>query len=408
MKHGLWVLTIVVALLLAFSGIRSSYAVTITESKDASTTVKFLLQIQSQAEQDATNNRQGWAGDFFVRRARILLFGNVTPFVNYFVETDEPDYGKRGNTNPSFFIQDAYITLHLYRNDVKLDTGMLLLPFSHNGRQAASSLLPVDYDISSVFGRYPVNGSVVGRVFGAELSGFLINGHLNYIALVSNGVDAQTSRVTTTTTGEPAAVLNPSDSKRFTGRVQYNVFDTDDVLGFFYAGTYLGAKKILSVGASYDEDPNSISADPSNVNFTKVGNYSAYDVDVFLDYPIAYPSIDSGVITAQAAYLRYNYDNLNYDDGTAYYVELGYLFPWVIGWGRLEPVIKIDSFTSSQTPASGTYLNFTRYHFGVNYWIKEHEANIKAEYLVDSESSKIAGVDTHGQDIATVQFQILF
>ncbi len=173
MKHVVWFLTFVVALFIVLITVRSSYAVTITEGKDASTTVKFLLQVQAQAEQNATYNEKGWAGDFFVRRARILLFGDVTPFVNYFVETDEPDYGKRGNNSPSFFIQDAYITLHLYKNDLKLDVGMLLLPFSHNGRQAASSLLPVDYDISSVFGRYPVEGNetVVGRVFGAELSG---------------------------------------------------------------------------------------------------------------------------------------------------------------------------------------------------------------------------------------------
>ncbi len=405
MKHSLLVLASVVSIFMILSVVRSSYAVTVTEGKDASTTVKFLLQVQAQAEQNATYNEKGWAGDFFVRRARILLFGDVTPFVNYFVETDEPDYGKRGNNNPSFFVQDAYITLHLYKNDLKLDMGMLLLPFSHNGRQAASSLLPVDYDISSVFGRYPVEGSqsVVGRVFGAELSGFVIHGHLNYIFLVSNGQDAQATKITTST-----AVLNPNDTKRFTGRLQYNVFNTDDVLGFFYAGTYLGAKRILSVGASYDEQPNSISDDLENVNFTKVGNYSAYDVDVFLDYPIAYPSIDSGVVTVQAAYLRYNYDNLNYNDGTAFYVEAGYLFPWVVGWGRLEPVIKIDNFSSSETPSNGTYLKFTRYHFGVNYWIKEHEANIKAEYLVDSENGKVAGVNAMSQDIATVQFQILF
>lgn len=403
MKYSLRFVTLLIVLLLMFSGTRNAHAVTVTESKDATTTVKFLLQTQFQAEQNATYNAKGWAADFFVRRARIILFGQVTPFVNYFVETDEPDYGKRGNNNPSFFIQDAYITLHLYKDEVKLDTGMLLLPFSHNGREAASTLMPVDYDISSVFLRYPANGSVVGRVFGTELSGLLINGHLNYILLLSNGVDAQASKITTTT-----AVLNPSDTKRFTGRLQYNVFDTDDVLGFFYAGTYLGAKKILSVGASYDEEPNAISDDPKNVDFTKVGNYSAYDVDVFLDYPIAYPSIDSGVATFQAAYLRYNFDNLNLNDGTAYYVEAGYLLPWVVGWGRLEPVIKIDNFASSQTPSNGTYLNFTRFHFGINYWLKAHQANIKAEYMSDNESGKSAGTNTQGQDIGTIQFQILF
>lgn len=396
---------IVVFLLVFSAGLffaNSGYAVTVQEAKDASTTVKFLLQVQAQAMQDATYNEKGWAGDFFVRRARLILFGDVTPFVNYFVETDSPDYGKGGSFSQRVFIQDAYITLHLYKDDLKLDFGMLLLPFSHNGREAASTLLPVDYDLSSVFLRYPADASFVGRGLGAELSGFLINGHLNYIFALTNGVETTVSKITTTT-----AVLNPSNTKRFTGRLQYNIFDRDDVLGFFYAGTYLGAKRILSIGASYDEQPDAVSDDPNNIEFTKVGNYSAYDIDVFLDYPIAYPSLDSGVLTVQAAYLKYNFDNLNLNDGTAYYAEAGYLLPWMLGWGRLEPVIKIDNFESSQTPSNGTYLNFTRYHFGINYWLKEHAANIKLEYLVDSENGKTNGVNTKGQDAATVQFQIL-
>ncbi|MGC9027265.1 MAG: hypothetical protein ACP5JP_07020, partial [bacterium] len=69
--------------------------------------------------------------------------------------------------------------------------------------------------------------------------------------------------------------------------------------------------------------------------------------------------------------------------------------------------VKIDNFESSQTPSNGTYLNFTRYHFGINYWLKEHAANIKLEYLVDSENGKINGANAKGQDAATVQFQIL-
>ena len=66
---------------------------------------------------------------------------------------------------------------------------------------------------------------------------------------------------------------------RLAARLQYNVFDAEN--GFFYAGTYGGARRILAFGAGVD----------------KQDAYTAYAVDGFFDWPVG-----RDVVTAQAVF----------------------------------------------------------------------------------------------------------
>ena len=60
---------------------------------------------------------------------------------------------------------------------------------------------------------------------------------------------------------------------RAAGRVQVNLMDPET--GFFYAGTYLGTKKILSIGASFDfQDAQDQTA------------YKYFAGDVFVDHAV--------------------------------------------------------------------------------------------------------------------------
>jgi hypothetical protein len=64
---------------------------------------------------------------------------------------------------------------------------------------------------------------------------------------------------------------------RFTARIQVNLLDPEP--GFFYQGSYLGARKILSVGGSVDIQDS----------------YRYYAGDIFADLPVG----PLGVGTAQ-------------------------------------------------------------------------------------------------------------
>src|SRR5204863_501510 len=70
---------------------------------------------------------------------------------------------------------------------------------------------------------------------------------------------------------------------RYAGRAQYNFLDTET--GFFYTGTYLGAKKIVAVGAAFDAQQN----------------YHGEDVDAFVDLPLG-----PGAVTWQLAYRHFD------------------------------------------------------------------------------------------------------
>src|SRR5205823_1215113 len=68
---------------------------------------------------------------------------------------------------------------------------------------------------------------------------------------------------------------------RVMARVQFNLFDPET--GYFYAGTYGGAKKILSIGGGIDHQ----------------GGYTGLAADLFFDWPLG-----ADVLTAQVNYLH--------------------------------------------------------------------------------------------------------
>jgi hypothetical protein len=138
---------------------------------------------------------------------------------------------------------------------------------------------------------------------------------------------------------------------RYAGRVQYNLLDPE--VGFFYTGTYLGKKRILSSGGAFDHQ----------------SDYDAYDVDLFVDHPLG-----AGAVTGQ-----FDYNHL--DGGTTLptlprqqdlLLELGYM----IAAMKLTPFAQITHRDLVNT-ATG---DETRTSVGASYWWSGHNANIKAAY----------------------------
>ncbi|MBM4397860.1 MAG: hypothetical protein FJ087_19520, partial [Deltaproteobacteria bacterium] len=58
--------------------------------------VGALIQAQAQFTEDAAPTGKDWSNDFFLRRARILVFGAFNKHVSFFLETDTPNFGKDG------------------------------------------------------------------------------------------------------------------------------------------------------------------------------------------------------------------------------------------------------------------------------------------------------------------------
>jgi hypothetical protein len=176
---------------------------------------------------------------------------------------------------------------------------------------------------------------------------------------------------------------------RYTGRLQYDVFDVEKVQ--FYPGTYFGKKKILAIGAGYDTQ----------------SDYSAYAGDVFFDYPVG----GGNGITAQADYIHY-------DGGATFgftapaatkaaalykqddlYAEAGFF----IGSPKVMPFIRYEQQKYSDDVNKG--LNRTNYQGGLGFYPYGANFNIKAGFTrkIAPDNPNVASTNQY-----TVQVQVFY
>jgi hypothetical protein len=283
---------------------------------------------------------------FFLRRIRLMAGLTIGSQLEFFADTDTPNMGRDVNVAGStgMNIQDAFMTWKPM-DEFKLDGGMMLIPFSHNSVQGATTLYAWDYFASS-FLQNPGFGNYVGRDIGVQARGLVI-GHLEYRLGVFTGAR-----------GAPMSPMstNSRAQLRLAARVQYNLFDPETA--FFYAGTYAGTKKVVSFGASVDHQDN----------------YTAFDVDAFIDLPVG-----ADVVTAQAAFLHYQ------DSDTAPWigvpkqndivVEAGYR----LGALKISPIVRFEDQMFAAPPMGAT-SSLMRISAGVAWWPMGHNLNVKLFY----------------------------
>jgi hypothetical protein len=320
-------------------------------SKDTNLRIGLLLQPQFQSASDAKLDK--YSNNLYIRRTRILLGGTLLGTFEYFLDTDYPNLflASAGGTEaaptytkntPGMNIQDAFGTWKAYKDMVKVDVGYMLPPQLHNAVQGATTLYSWDYFSNSFPGKANLFGgstSPVGRDVGVQLRGLLVDGHLEYRAGLFQGVREA-----------PTTEVGSRNFFRFAARIQVNLLDAET--GFFYQGTYLGKRKILSVGGAVDIQDK----------------YKFFGGDVFVDLPLD----PIGVVTAQV-------DVGHWDGGTfittlpkqtAVMGEAGFVF----SAAQLGPILRYEYLSITGGNAQ------TRYVGGLAYWPFGHNSNLKAFY----------------------------
>ena len=359
--------------------------------------VRFGLLLQPQYQSLGDNNFTGQAQDLYVRRARILVGGTLLGVIDYFFDTDYPDLflsrAAAGSPSikytPSMNIQDAFLTYRPLGELVMVDAGYFLPPMAHNAVQSAATLLGWDYfrytfQHDQAFGS-PQNltppSTPAGRDSGVQLRGLVLGGRLEYRVGVFQGLRGAK---TTSATGA-------QNGFRVTSRLQLNLLDAET--GFFYAGTYLGRKRILSIGGSYDFQ-NSLSK-----------GYLYLAGDVFLDLPVG-----PGVVTAQLNVAHWNgHDFIPVtvvtgqtgtvlQEQTAVMAEAGYTF----FAARLTPIVRFEHLEGPLLPPQN------RYGGGIAFWPFGHNSNLKAFYTRTTQEPPAGAPPYHGANQLNVQWQVYF
>jgi hypothetical protein len=347
------------------------------------TSIKFGLLAQPQYQAQGSTTLDGMAQNLYVRRLRILLGGSLFGVIDYFVDTDFANLflannvaGAMGAPNisqkntPGMNIQDAFVTWKALGDLLKVDVGYMLPPLAHNAVQGATTLYGWDYfgytfqhnAGANAMAAFQTSGNPVGRDAGLQLRGLLLGGMIEYRAGLFQGLrNAQT-----------AADVGARNFFRATGRLQVNLMDPET--GFFYAGSYLGTKKILSVGASADFQDN----------------YRYFAGDVIADLPLG-----PGVFTGQVNLAHWNGGTWipTLPDQTALMAEVGYL----LGAIPLSPIVRAEHLwvpgPADQTRVGG----------GLAFWPYGHNSNLKAFYTYLDQ-----GGAPHGAHQFNLQWQVYF
>jgi hypothetical protein len=328
-------------------------------SKDGKSTIKFGLLAQPQGEWIDTATGDGTTQNLFVRRLRFLMGGKYGDKVSFFIETDSPNIGKASATgvknSDTIFMQDIIVT-YTVSTKFMIDSGLLLTPNSHNSEQGATTLLPIDYAPYSFLASAPT-GSRVGRDYGAQLRGYLASNHFEYRLGIFQGAREASSR----------------NSFRTIGRVVWYPFEAET--GFFYTGTNFGKKKILAIGASYDQQDS----------------YKTPAFDVYFDWPVG-----KNAVTAQV-------DFINYDGGTflttlpkqdTQHVEAGFFFSSV----KLGPFVQYN--VRNYDDAAKADEKYSQ--VGLAWWASNHNFNVKLGY------GKFEKDNAKDQNQVQLQLQLFF
>ena len=146
---------------------------------------------------------------------------------------------------------------------------------------------------------------------------------------------------------------------RVTARAVYYPFEHES--GFFYAGSYLGSKKVLAIGVSMDHQDD----------------YNAHGADVFLDLPLA----NNDVLTAQLGYTHYDGGDFIGDlpKQDVIFAEAAYYFQDL----KIAPFIQVNLNDKSNEGLQDR--QFTQ--VGLAYYIKGQNLNLKlglGQYSVDN------------------------
>jgi len=323
------------------------------ESKDGNSSIKFGFLVQGWAETYENPDGEDSANNLFFRRLRLIAGGKITPKFTFFMETDSPNLGKNNpdgtKSRSDIYIQD-FVLSYKFAEGFILDGGLILIPTCYNCTQSAASLLPVDYGAFSFLSSGPTTANV-GRDYGFQARGYLVNDHLQYRLGVYQGKRGE----------------DGSNDFRYAGRVMWDFLEPQK--GLFYVGSSLGTKKLFALGASYDTQDD----------------YSTYAFDAFFDYPL----FSSDGLTLQADWVHYNGGDFLtvLPELNAYLFEAAYYF----GKIKLAPFLQYVV----RDPVDGPEPKQTYWQSGLAYYPMGQRLAIKlglGEFKLDGSPSRFRGI----------------
>ena len=375
------------ALLMAGLSPSAQAGPTIPFNSESYLTLSYSVQMWGQSRGYTSPTDAGSTTDFFLRRNRLTFSGQANDYVGFYSQLEAGNDGKGGNVDKSVYYRDAYVTLD-YTDAVRFIVGRFKNTFSRENLEGC--LDPLTLDRAEWLAYTPWGGT---RDTGVAVWGNLADGKFQYRFMMANGRE-----------GDNVPKKNP----RFTGRVHFSFFDPETEYG--YLGTYLGTKKVLTIGIAQDMQNEVAYGD--FVSKTLPKNYQATTVDFFYEQPFS-----SGTYTLSGATMRYKTGNainaLSVDPLLPQNSELGgsylkgaYMLPNKIGIGRLQIFARTET---SQYHLTSGYGDRKWNSAGANYYIDGQKLKVTGEFAqIKFDKQNPTDPSQRDYDQATIGLQFEF
>ena len=343
------------------------------------------------------DNNDDTTTNFNFRRNRLALMGKYGDKLSIYVQTEyseDRNVGTLGvsseNVGSEFQLLDAVMRFNLH-DSFKVNVGKFKYNLSRENLEACEMPLTLD---RSLF----INTAYTKtRDTGVAVWGNLFNDIFQYRVDVMEGRKA--------VSGDTA----PSSSFRYSFRGHVTLLDPENDYG--YKGTYLGKKKVLTVGGAYQFEPEVAYGDI--VTRTDKKDYQAWTVDGFFEYPLE----GIGTVTASAAYedvdLDDAYQGANPDIGTigingqknGWYAKAGYMLPNL-------PLQFFGRYEKGRFASLNNIFDqkIDWYGGGVNYYLRGQNLKLTAELSRTDFGTEgiIGGVRSKDFTTFITQLQLIF
>lgn len=333
---------------------------TIAFGDEGFVTFGYAFQLWAREQSFTSSTDNGRATDIYFRRNRLLFSGQASDIYGFYVQLEAGNDDRNGNTDKPVFYRDAYITAD-YSDALRFIAGRFKSTFSRENLEAC--LEPLTADRAEVISYAPFGAQGGTRDTGFALWGNLADAKVQYRLMLADGRQ-----------GDEVA----RKSLRVTARAHVSLLDPEADYG--YKATYVGTRRVLTLGAAVDYQ-----AKVAYANFparTDAKDYKAWTVDAFLEYPTT-----AGTFTLSAALFDYSTGNaINQapdpllpvsSELKAAYLKGAYLFPQRVGPGRLQPFFRYEK--SAYAVTGGLFDQQWR-SAGLNYYLNGQNLKLMLEH----------------------------
>jgi hypothetical protein len=339
----------------------------------------FQLYMQSRDTGSGPNGTDTTT-DIYFKRNRLMLGGQMNDVYGFYAafqfQGDERIYPLTVESTPqsNFDVIDTYFVAD-WSDEVRLRAGLTKDPMIREDNESCFEPLSLDrsYFVYTDLPR-------LNRDFGVVLWGNLMDALFQYRLAAMQGNDSST---------------DPKSTLRYTARAHVSLLDPEYSLS--YKGTYLGKKKVLTLGAGYQFESDAVYGNVAGMSDAK--DYKAYTYDVFFEYPTK-----AGTFTASGAYLKEDFDGAYkgsdpdprsiglYGEKNGWYSKAGYLLPGKIIGGQFQVFGRYEKWKFAQL--QGIYDQEIKWTaLGANYFIYGEDLRLTLEYSKND----------YAQETATVQ-----